>query len=142
MYKIVNLIRQLYENTVIIVDDYDNYYIYDRDVYVVYYLTRFTIKKYKNTKFIKNNIDYLNYLIKILRDNNINYVVLVKRFGYNVDYEYSFNNNNYISYYKKGKLIYKRIKDIDNIRVKLKLNILDNKEKINEIKRLVDSYVW
>ena len=141
MYKIVNLIRQLYENTVIIVDDYDNYYIYDRDLYVVYYFTRFTIKKYKNIKFIKNNIDYLNYLIKILRDNNINYVVLVKRFGYNVDYEYSFNNNNYISYYKKGKLIYKRIKDIDNIRVKLKSNILDNKEKINEIKRLVDSYV-
>ena len=141
MYKIVNLIRQLYENTVIIVDDYDNYYIYDRDVYVVYYLTRFTIKKYKNTKFIKNNIDYLNYLIKILRDNNINYVVLVKRFGYNVDMISCFNNNNYISYYKKGKLIYKRIKDIDNIRVKLKLNILDNKEKINEIKRLVDSYV-
>ena len=141
MYKIVNLIRQLYENTVIIVDDYDNYYIYDRDVYVVYYLTRFTIKKYKNTKLIKNKIDYLNYLIKILRDKNINYVVLVKRFGYNVDMKSCFNNNNYISYYKKGKLIYKRIKDIDNIRVKLKLNILDNKEKINEIKRLVDSYV-
>ena len=141
MYRIMNLVRQLYNNTVIIVDDYDNYYIYDRDVYVVYYLSKFTIKNYNNTKYIKNNINYLSYLIKILKDNNINYVVLVKRFGYNVDIEHIFDNNNYISYYKKGKLVYKRKKDIDNIRVKLKLNILNNIDKINEIKRLVDSYV-
>ena len=37
MHKIVNLIRGLHPNTIIIVDDYQHYYLYDRDAYIVYY---------------------------------------------------------------------------------------------------------
>lgn len=138
MQKTVNLIRRLHSNTIIIVDDYRYYYIYDRDAYIVYYLLGLSIKKYKGNKFIRNNIKYLNFLISKLKENQVSYVVVIKRIGYNVDLECKFINNNYIRYYNKGKLLYKRINEINSIKAKLKLNVFDNIEKISEIKRIVD----
>ena len=141
MFKVVKLIRPLYVDSIIIIDNYDSYYIYGRDVYIVYYLLNLSIKGSGEFKFIKNNIDYLNYLIAKLKEYQINYVVLVKRWGYNVDVEEIFNSNNYNKFYIKGKLVYKRIKDVMQIRNMLRVNILDNKDKIEKIKRLIDSYV-
>ena len=62
-------------DTVIIVDNYEDYYVYDNDVYIVSYLTNLSIKKSKNNIYLRNNINYLNYLIKILKDNNVNCIV-------------------------------------------------------------------
>ena len=140
MFKVVKLIRPLYVDAIIIIDNYDSYYIYGRDVYIVYYLLKLSIKGTGKFKFIKNNIDYLNYLIAKLKEYQINYVVLVKRWGYNVDVEGIFNCNNYNKFYIKGKLVYKRSKDVMQIRNMLRVNILDNKDKIEKIKRLIDSY--
>lgn len=142
MPKVVDLIRKIYPYTVIIVDDYQYYYIYDRDAYIVYYLLDLSIKKYKDNKFIRNKIEYLNFLISKLKENQISYVVVVKRMGYNVDLEYEFTNENYIRYYNKGKLLYKRTDEINSIKAKLKVNIFDNVEKIKRIKRIVDVNVW
>lgn len=141
MLKVVNLVRRLYDDTIIIIDNYDSYYIYGRDVYVVYYLLNLNIKGNGNFKFIKNNIDYINYLIDILNKNQVSYVVLVKRWGYNVDVEKCFKDNYYNKFCVKGKFVYKRSKENMKIRNKLKINILDNKEKIEKIKRLIDNNV-
>lgn len=141
MHKIVNLIRGLHPNTIIIVDDYQHYYLYDRDVYIVYYLLGLSIKKYKGNIFIRNNIEYLNYLISKLKENQVGYVVVVKRMGYNVSLEDDFINDNYLKYYNKGKLFYNRINQINTIKAKLKINIFDNREKIKKLKRIVDSNV-
>lgn len=141
MQKTVNLIRDLYPNTIIIVDDYQYYYIYDRDAYIVYYLLGLSIKKYKGNIFIRNNIEYLNFLISKLKENQVSYVVVVKRMGYNINLEYEFMNENYIRYYNKGKLLYKRTNEINGIKAKLKTNIFDNAEKIKRIKRIVDGNV-
>lgn len=128
-------------DTVIIVDNYEDYYVYDNDVYIVSYLTNLSVKKSKNNTYLRNNINYLNYLIKILRENNVNFIVVSKRHGYNVSYECIFDNNNYQKIMKKARLVYKRKNEIIKIKNKLKLNILNNKEKIRDVKELIISYV-
>jgi hypothetical protein len=137
MLKVVNLIREIHVDTIIIVDDYDNYYVYGSDCYIVYYLIDLSIKRYRNSLFIKNKIEYINYLIDKLNKNNVNYIVVVKRFGYNVDASNSFIDNNYSKYLNKGKIKYKRIKDIKYISSKLRLDIINNRDKIKRIKEII-----
>ena len=78
-------------------------------------------------------------MISKLKENQVSYVVVVKRMGYNVSLEDDFINDNYLKYYNKGKLFYNRINQINSIKAKLKINIFDNREKI---KKIVDSNVW
>ena len=137
MLKIVNLIKKIHSDTIVIVDDYDNYYVYGRDCYIVYYLINLSIKRYKNSLFIRNKIDYINYLVDNLNKNKVNYIVVVKRFGYNVDVSNSFINNNYSKYLNKGKLLYKRSNDIKYINSKLRLDVINNRDKIKRIKELI-----
>ena len=137
MLKIVNLIKKIHSDTIVIVDDYDNYYVYGRDCYIVYYLINLSIKRYKNSLFIRNQIDYINYLVDNLNKNKVNYIVVVKRFGYNVDVSNSFIDNNYSKYLNKGKLLYKRSNDIKYINSKLRLDVINNRDKIKRIKELI-----
>lgn len=137
MLKIVNLIKKIHSDTIVIVDDYDNYYVYGRDCYIVYYLINLSIKRYKNSLFIRNKIDYINYLVDNLNKNKVNYIVVVKRFGYNVDVSNSFIDNNYSKYLNKGKLLYKRSNDIKYINSKLRLDVINNRDKIKRIKELI-----
>ena len=137
MLKIVNLIKKIHSDTIVIVDDYDNYYVYGRDCYIVYYLINLSIKRYKNSLFIRNKIDYINYLVDNLNKNKVNYIVVVKRFGYNVDVSNSFIDNNYSKYLNKGKLLYKRSNDIKYISSKLRLNIISNRDKIKRVKEII-----
>ena len=137
MLKIVNLIKKIHSDTIVIVDDYDNYYVYGRDCYIVYYLINLSIKRYKNSLFIRNKIDYINYLVDNLNKNKVNYIVVVKRFGYNVDVSNSFIDNNYSKYLNKGKLLYKRSNDIKYINSKLRLDVINNRDKIKRIKEII-----
>lgn len=137
MLKIVNLIRKLHPDTVVIVDDYDNYYVYGGDCYIVYYLINLSIKRYKNSLFIRNKIDYINYLVDNLNKNRVNYMVVVKRFGYEVESSNSFIDNNYSKDLNKGKLLYKRGNDIKYIGSKLRLDIINNRDKIKRIKEII-----
>lgn len=137
MLKIVNLIKKIHSDTIVIFDDYDNYYVYGRDCYIVYYLINLSIKRYKNSLFIRNKIDYINYLVDNLNKNKVNYIVVVKRFGYNVDVSNSFIDNNYSKYLNKGKLLYKRSNDIKYINSKLRLDVINNRDKIKRIKELI-----
>ena len=137
MLKVVSIIRELHPDVVLIIDDYQNYYIYDRDVYIVFYLLNLTIKKYNGNVFIRNNINYLSYLVFKLNEFKISYMVLTKRFGYDVSQGKIYLNNHYQNFYVKGKLVYERTKEINKIYFKLKLNILENKNKISVIKELI-----
>ena len=141
MLKIVRLIRNIHSNTIIIVDDYECYYIYDNDTYIISYLTNLSIKMTENSMFVRNKINYLNYLLKILRNNSINCIVVSKIQGYNIEYECIFDNNNYQKFMKKGRLVYKRKKEIIKLMNRLKLDMLSNKNKINDIKDLIINYV-
>lgn len=67
-------------------------------------------------------------------------MVLVKRQSYYVESSMFYDNNRYIYYYHKGKIKYKRNKEIDYIIRKLRCNILDNKVKIKYIKELIEGY--
>ena len=67
-------------------------------------------------------------------------MVLIKRQSYNVSDSMFYDNNRYSYYYHKGKIKYKRCKDIDYIIRKFRCNILDNKIKIKDIKELIDNY--
>lgn len=141
MLRTIRLIRKLHLDTIIIVDDYKDYYSYDDDTYIVSYLTNLSIKKTNNNIYLKNRIEYLNYLIKVLKDNNVNCIVLSKRHGYNVEYKCVFDNNNYQKFMKKGRLIYIRKNELIKIRSKLKLDILSNENKIKNIKDMIVGYV-
>lgn len=141
MLKTVRLIKKIHLDAIIIVDNYKDYYVYDNDAYIVSYLTNLSVKKSENNIFIKNSINYLHYLIKILRDNNVNCIVVSRRHGYDVLYECVFDNNNYQKFMKKGRLVHKRKQEIIKIKSKLKLDILKNENKIKNIKDMIIGYV-
>lgn len=119
-----------------IIDDYQCYYVYDRDCYVVFYLSKLLIKG-KESKFIKNSINYLNYLVDILRKNHVDYFVLSKRQGYSIVESNFFSDNAYKKYYRKGKFVFSRLKEILFIRNKLRCKMLENQDSIKRIKEYI-----
>ena len=136
MKKVVLLVRDLHPNSVLIVDDYTRYFVYDRDCYVVYYLCGFSIKGCKE-KFISDDISYLNYLVSKLKENHVDYMILVKRHGYNVEDSKQFLDNTYQKFYSKGKIVYKRQQEINYIKRKLSCKILEQEKKIKKVKEFI-----
>ena len=67
VFQVLKIGRKLHPNTVLIIDNYDKYYVYDRDCYVIYQILNFDIKGKKNL-FIWNRIEYLPYLVKKLKE--------------------------------------------------------------------------
>ncbi len=76
VFQVLKIGRKLHPNTVLIIDDYDKYYVYDKDCYVIYQILNFGIKGKKNL-FIWNRIEYLSYLVKKLKEQKIDYKVLL-----------------------------------------------------------------
>lgn len=93
----------------------------------------------KKNKFIRNDITYLNYVISRLKEEHVDYMVLLKRHGYCVDGSNHFLDNRYQKYYSKGKIRYERIQNIQYIIRKLRSNILKYELAIQRIKELIEN---
>lgn len=130
--------KKVHPDTVLIIDNYDCYTICSDDCYVVYYLCKFSIKGNK-FKLISNKITYLNYLVGRLEENHVNFMVLIKRHGYNVESSTQFLDNTYDKFCSKGKLVYKREQKVTYIKRQLCCRILEHEGVIKRIKELISS---
>ena len=95
VFQVLKIGRKLHPNTALIIDDYDKYYISDKDCYVIYQILNFGIKGKKNL-FIWNRIEYLSYLVKKLKEQKLDYKVLCKRHGYEIVDEGCFQITNIV----------------------------------------------
>ena len=75
-------IHTIHKNQVVIYKKYNQYYVVDSDVYVLKGLINYKCcyKEGKKVIFIGNN--YLNYVLKNLRDSSVGYVVIMINYGY------------------------------------------------------------
>lgn len=132
--NLLKIIRKIHPEYLIVIVDYNKFRIYNEDAYISNYLFKYDLHKLKYYQFIINKIEYLNYLKYHLNKLNINYLILDKHDGYNVLFENTFANNQYLTYLKRSKIYCQRMNIIQKIR-KLK-----DIHKINLIKELVNSY--
>lgn len=81
---------------------------------------------------------YLNYVLKILSTNHISYMIVDKINQYHIVKKSIFiDTKNYEKYYLKGRMLYKRRKQINKIIVILKNNYI-SKNKLKEIHYLLE----
>ena len=95
MNKLIHTIHKL---QVIIYKKNKEYYVIDNDVYILVSLLNFKFSYKNNRRIIFIDIDYINYLFKYLRDNNVSYVVININYGYDRVLEYKVINDKYNFY--------------------------------------------
>ena len=134
MNNILNIIRNIHKNSIIIVVDYNKFRVYNEDSYICNYIFKYDIHYLRYYKFIINKLEYLNYVKYYLRKFNINYIILDKHDGYNLMDKYISDDNNYLIYLSRAKIYCKTMKMINKIRK------LRNIDKINSIKEKIVCY--
>ena len=128
MNKLIHTIHKL---QVIIYKKNKEYYVIDNDVYILVSLLNFKFSYKNNRRIIFIDIDYINYLFKYLRDNNVSYVVININYGYDRLLEYKACDNKYSFYYNKGKRIIRNEK-----RVKYIIDMLNRTKDLNLLKEV------
>ena len=104
-YKMHKFIHTIHKMQVIIYKKNKEYYVIDDDVYVLRSLFNFSYCYKNNRRIIFIDNDYVNYVLKYLKENKVSYVVININYGYDRVLEYKSTNNVYSFYYKKGKRI-------------------------------------
>ena len=124
-------IHTIHKMQVIVYKKNKDYYVIDNDIYILRSLLNFSYCYKNNRSVIFIDSDYINYVLKYLRDYSINYVVININYGYDRLLEYKVINNRYNFYYKKGKRIVKNER-----RVKYIVDILNRYKDINLLKEV------
>ena len=131
-------IRKINPDTVIIYKDNSKYTIYYKDVFILYALLRFGFYRINNIFEMYIDKRYLNYVLKILSTNHISYLIVDNINQYHIVKKSIFiDTKNYEKYYLKGRMLYKRRKQINKIIVILKNNYI-SKNKLKEIHYLLE----
>lgn len=133
--KMNEFIHSIHKNFLVIYKKGNIYYSIDNDIYIYKGLFDFKYGYKNNRMIIFIAKEYLDYILKIFRKNNVSYVLITVNYGYNKISLYEDSKNQYYRYYKKGKRMVKNECDIDKI-----INVLKNKRNINILKK-VDDYL-
>lgn len=130
------ILQDIHKEKLIFYLKYNNVYLIDHNVYVLKGLLKFKycLKNGRKVIFISNN--YLNYLLKDLKNNNISFVLIRINHGYYKVFEYNALDNNYKFYYRKGKRVIKNELRIDRLLKKLEEN--NNLDNVKEAIKVVD----
>lgn len=148
------LINHINKDSINIYDDsYNSLTIYGRGAYIIYYILREKRVKYKSVKKIKLRrkvynkavtTNYIilpmiekNYILEILRKQNINYYLISKRLGYRVLEKEIFESNQFRKTYKLAKRETKKEKTLENILKEIKHMDI---ELINELIQIIKTY--
>lgn len=113
--EIYKFIHTIHKFQVIIFKKNKDYYVIDDDVYVLRSLLDFSYCYKNNRKVIFIDSDYVNYVLKYLREYSVSYVVININYGYDRVLDYKSNNNRYVFFYKKGKRIIKNERKVKYI---------------------------
>ena len=124
-------IHTIHKMQVIVYKKNKDYYVIDNDIYTLRSLLNFRYCYKNNRKVIFIDSDYINYVLKYLRDYSISYVLININYGYNRLLEYKVINNRYNFYYKKGKRIVKNER-----KVKYIVDILNRYKDIKLLKEV------
>lgn len=109
-----NFLQNIHLEHLIIYKKDDNFYVIDNGVYILKAIGfNYCLKNNRRIIFIDKN--YLNYIIKKLRDNNISFLLIDIGYQYNRINEYDDLNNKYKFYNKLGRRLIKREKKINKI---------------------------
>lgn len=131
-------IRKINPDTVIIYKDNSKYTIYYKDVFILYALLRFCFYRINNIFEMYIDKRYLNYVLKTLNTNHISYMIVDKINQYHIVKKSIFiDTKNYEKYYLKGRMLYKRRKQINKIIATLRNNNI-SKTKLKEIYYLLE----
>ena len=120
-------LRTILKDTIIIYKKFDKYFIYEKDTKIINYLCKYKFL-FKSLQIDKN---YINYILKKLNDNTINYIIIDMINSNDVIYEKKFANNNYSKIFSKSKKYIKNRKKIERFNVKLKDMEVSKLESIN-----------
>ena len=129
-------IHTIHKMQVIVYKKNKDYYVIDNDIYILRSLLNFSYCYKNNRRVIFIDSDYINYVLKYLRDYSVSYVVININYGYDRLLEYKVINNRYNFYYKKGKRIVKnerRVKYIIDM-----LNRTKNLELLKEVSLIIN----
>lgn len=135
-YKMNKLIQQIHKEQFIIYCKYNQYFVIDFNIYIFKGLFQFHYCLKNGRKIIFIDENYLNYVLKKLKKNDISYVIININCGYDKILEYCSNNNQYWFYYKKGKRVVKNERKIEVL-----FDSLDRKRNFNllkEVERIID----
>ena len=124
-------IHTIHKMQVIVYKKNKDYYVIDNDIYILRSLLNFSYCYKNNRRVIFIDSDYINYVLKYLRDYSISYVVINIKYGYDRLLEYKVINNRYNFYYKKGKRIVKNER-----KVKCIVDILNRYKDIKLLKEV------
>ena len=131
-------IRKINPDTIIIYKDNSKYTIYYKDVFILYALLGFSFYRINNIFEMYIDKRYLNYVLKILNTNHISYMIVDKINQYHIVKKSIFiDTKNYEKYYLKGRILYKRRKQINKIIVGLRSKNF-SKTKLKEIHYLLE----
>ena len=129
-------IHTIHKMQVIVYKKNKDYYVIDNDIYILRSLLNFSYCYKNNRRVIFIDSDYINYVLKYLREYYVSYVVININYGYDRLLEYKVINNRYNFYYMKGKRIVKnerRVKYIIDM-----LNRTKNLELLKEVDLIIN----
>lgn len=118
--KMNNFIKNIHPKSLIIYKKNNKYYCIDYNVYVLKGALKFNYMKVNARKIIFIDKEYVNFVLKKLRELDINYVMININYGYDKIASYQANYNLYDKYYNYGKLLINREKKIKRLLEKLK----------------------
>lgn len=137
----IKIMKEIHPKTIIFVQIGVFYHVYGKDVYILSYLLGYQIKTVENSYntcgLPKNGI---NKVLKVLEDNCIDYIVVIKSQNYEVETEMKFKGKNkYLEIYEKAYKyisVKNRINAIHNYLIE-NINSTNIKNKIQKIEEVL-----
>lgn len=121
-------IREIEPFTVILYKTFVGFEIYYKDVFVFYALFHFSFVRIQNIFYAYLNKKYLPYILKELTKHQISYVIVDARNHYHLIEKKEPSFNQYFFFYKRGRRLYKRRKQITKLMNELKQSQLGEQE--------------
>lgn len=144
MDNVIKTMKEINPETIILIQIGAFYHVYGKDAYILSYLFGYQIKALENSY---NTCGVpksgLNKVLKILEDNKINYLVVIKSQNYEVETEMKYKDKNkYTEIYEKSYKyisVKNRINAIHNYLIE-NINTPEIKKKIQKLEEdLFDS---
>ena len=130
-YKMNQFLKKIHNNYLIVYKKNNQYFVIDHFVYIFKSLFHFKFMLKNGRKIILIDENYLNYLLKKLREEHVNYVIIHINYGYNTVLKYKDTNNQYKKYYQKGKSMIKNENRIDYL-----VKLLEERRNINLLQKI------
>lgn len=137
--KVIENVKKIHKEDVLIVKIGNFYYSYGKDSYIISYLFNYKVGIAKEKiYFCSYPQNALNKVIAKLENSKINYIILDRRNEYSIDEKYDFKNlNKYNEFYEKAKQKIRTKMRIEEIYNYLLQNE-NNKELILEIEKVIN----